>query len=65
MIYLINFIAFSFKIYKSVVTSGKKDYIIKFYNKEFHEEMESYIVSNFGRKNEVSMLSALCLFLLK
>lgn len=50
-----NFIHFVFQVYKYVLSDGKKDYIIAFYNKEFHQEMKEYILATFGNKNKVCM----------
>ncbi|KAG8185779.1 hypothetical protein JTE90_000760 [Oedothorax gibbosus] len=42
----------SVSVYKQVLTQGKKEFIVKFYNTEFFSEMESYVMANFAKKTE-------------
>lgn len=44
----------SVSVYKQVLSEGKKEFIIKFYNKEFYFEMKSFVLSHCGNKNEAS-----------
>ncbi|GIY58348.1 retinoblastoma-associated protein [Caerostris darwini] len=46
----------SVSVYKQVLTGGRKDFIIKFYNMEFYSEMKSFVLSRCGNKSDSSLI---------
>ncbi|XP_055933153.1 retinoblastoma-associated protein-like [Argiope bruennichi] len=46
----------SVSVYKQVLTEGRKEYIFRFYNKEFYSEMTSFVLSHCGNRSDSTSL---------